>query len=658
MKKHLPEIPEDPSTASSSSIPGNGSLLFNVFNYDLRMMKVKMNSEPRITPVSDRLLNYDSGMMEEDVAPSNTVAPLSEDSFLDENISFAKRTRREEFLHSPCANVSKCPLLFNVFNYNVSMMKEKEGLMKENYKPRTNKENVDPQQQIPAQKTTPQTGKCFSPWTPLSNVSNETRKRFSPRTPLSNVSNETTKRFSPRTPLCNVSNETTKRFSPRTPLSNVSTICDSSSCLEKEIWELNRPKKRLDTPLCTRTSIFHSNIKECTLGQNRGLLNTAQTLDFDMGTDIAQSHRTIDEIDYSRIVGFDVQEPDFYSDEEDMEDVNSWSYDHERKGGKDAVPIEYASLGAPNVQCDKCQACMWKDERTNKNVKRGRPEFSLCCAKGQIQLPKEKPTPSYLWQLYNDSKKGPRFKEGIRLYNSLFAFTSTGGRVDHSINCGGAPYVYRLNGQNHHLFGSLIPDDGQDPKFCQLYIYDTENEVKNRMKWINVRDGKTVHAEIVEALMKMLDEKNELVKEFRTQRDRFKEGEVTDLEITLKVSRADDGRENHVGPSDEIAGIMVGDLDDNCGFRDIVIHSYEDGLQRISDIHPKLMALQYPLLFPHGDDGFHVHLSYGSAGNKSSRKRALISQKEYYSYKFQVRRNEGMTPRLGGRLFQQYMADL
>ncbi|KAK1380383.1 hypothetical protein POM88_027127 [Heracleum sosnowskyi] len=498
---HLPEIHEDPSTASSSSIPGNGSLLLNVFNYDLRMIKLKLNSEPRITPVSERLLNYDSGMMEEDVAPSNTIAPLFEESFLDENISFAKRTTREEFLHSPCANVSKCPLLFNVFNYDVSMMKEKEGLMKENYKPWINKENVDPQPQISAQKTTPQTGKCFSPRTPLSNVSNETRKRFS----------------------------------PRTPLSNVSTICDSSSCLQKEKWELNRPKKRLDTPLSTLTSIFDSNIKECTLGQNRSLLNTAQTLDFDMGRDFAQSDRTIDEIDYSRIVGFDVQEPDFYSDEEDVKDLNSWSYDNERKAGKDAVPIEYASLGAPNVQCDKCQACMWKEERTNKNVKRGRPEFSLCCAKGQIQLPKEKPTSSYLWQLYNDSKKGPRLKEGIRLYNSFFAFTSTGGRVDHSINCGGEPYIYRLNGQNHHLFGSLIPDDGQDPKFCQLYIYDTENEVRNRMKWINVHDGQTVHAEIVEGLMKMLDEKNELVKEFRTQRDRFKEGEVIDLEITLKL---------------------------------------------------------------------------------------------------------------------------
>lgn len=285
---------------------------------------------------------------------------------------------------------------------------------------------------------------------------------------------------------------------------------------------------------------------------------------------------------------------------------------------------------------------MWKEERTNKNVTKGMPEFSLCCAKGQIQLPKEKPTPSYLWELLNDPTKGTKFKDGIRLYNSLFAFTSTGGRVDHSINCGGAPYIYRLNGQNHHLFGSLIPDDGKDPKFCQLYIYDTENEVSNRMKWINVHDGQVVHAEIVEGLMKMLDETNDLVKEFRTHRDRFEEKEVTELKITLKISRVESGRENHITPADDVAAIMAGDLEANYGYRDIVIHSHEEGLQRISDIHPKLMALQYPLLFPHGDDGFHINLCFGSSEKKSRKKRSLISQKDYYSYKFMVRLNEGI----------------
>ena len=289
-----------------------------------------------------------------------------------------------------------------------------------------------------------------------------------------------------------------------------------------------------------------------------------------------------------------------------------------------------------------CEAFMWKEERVNKYSTKGKPEFSICCGKGQIELPKEKPTPSYMWQLYDDKTKGAKFKDSIRVYNSLFAFTSTGGRVDHSINCGGAPYIYRLNGQNHHMFGSLIPDDGQPPKFCQLYIYDTANETNNRLRWINVRDGKEVHAEIIDGLTKMLDECNELVHEFRTQRDRFEQDKVTELEITLKISRADDGRENHIVPADDLAGIMVGDLDANCGTRDIIIHTHEDKLQRISDIHPKIMALQYPLLFPHGDDGFHVNLQYGRAGKKKTRKRELMSMKEYYSYRFQVRHNQGL----------------
>lgn len=189
--------------------------------------------------------------------------------------------------------------------------------------------------------------------------------------------------------------------------------------------------------------------------------------------------------------------------------------------------------------------------------------LSYHCVVGLIQLPKEKPTPSYLWQLYNNKNIGLKFKDVIRIYNSLFALTSTGGRVEHSINYGEAPYIYRLNGINHHLFGSLIPDDGSDPKFCQLYIYDTSNEVANKMKWINVNDGQAVHAQIVEGLITMLDDTNELVKEFRSHRDRFEQDKVQELEITLKISRAESGRENHVTPADDVAGILAGDLEDN-----------------------------------------------------------------------------------------------
>ncbi|KAK1387754.1 hypothetical protein POM88_015932 [Heracleum sosnowskyi] len=44
--------------------------------------------------------------------------------------------------------------------------------------------------------------------------------------------------------------------------------------------------------------------------------------------------------------------------------------------------------------------------------------------------------------------------------------------------------------------------------------------------------------------------------------------------------------------------------------------------------------------------------------DKSGKKREFISMKEYYSYKFQFRTDEAITPCLGGRLYQQYIFDV
>ncbi|KAM0064708.1 hypothetical protein Hdeb2414_s0003g00106251 [Helianthus debilis subsp. tardiflorus] len=41
-------------------------------------------------------------------------------------------------------------------------------------------------------------------------------------------------------------------------------------------------------------------------------------------------------------------------------------------------------------------------------------------------------------------------------------------------------FIYRISGQNYHCMGSLKPPDGNEAKFCQLYIHDTENEITNK----------------------------------------------------------------------------------------------------------------------------------------------------------------------------------
>jgi len=61
----------------------------------------------------------------------------------------------------------------------------------------------------------------------------------------------------------------------------------------------------------------------------------------------------------------------------------------------------------------------------------------------------------------------------------MFAFTSPGAKIDNKYNNGGGPPNLRIQGQSCHRIGSLLPPIGQQPKFAQLYIYDTENEIHN-----------------------------------------------------------------------------------------------------------------------------------------------------------------------------------
>lgn len=89
----------------------------------------------------------------------------------------------------------------------------------------------------------------------------------------------------------------------------------------------------------------------------------------------------------------------------------------------------------------------------------------------------------------------------------MFCFTSLGAQVDRSINVGGAPYVFKINGVVYHRIGSLFPVEGAIPKFVQLYMVDSADEVDCRL---NVFDGEETASlepdpEIVSSLINMLN---------------------------------------------------------------------------------------------------------------------------------------------------------
>nr|GEU66377.1 helicase [Tanacetum cinerariifolium] len=123
--------------------------------------------------------------------------------------------------------------------------------------------------------------------------------------------------------------------------------------------------------------------------------------------------------------------------------------------------VSYYSLGPPSYESSHCHASMWYEERSNKARKAVNPSFSLCYQNSKVRLSKFKPTPQPLHNLlnYNGPATG-RFRDQIRVYNSMFSFISFGARIDHSINISRGLYTFRINGQNYHIIGSLLLKEG------------------------------------------------------------------------------------------------------------------------------------------------------------------------------------------------------
>ncbi|XP_071726944.1 uncharacterized protein [Rutidosis leptorrhynchoides] len=69
------------------------------------------------------------------------------------------------------------------------------------------------------------------------------------------------------------------------------------------------------------------------------------------------------------------------------------------------------------------------------------------------------------------------------------------------------------------------------------------------------------------------------------------------------------------------------------------------------------MALQYPLLFPYGETGYHEEIPYHTNSGKRQTTRSHVTMREYYCYRIQQRESEATTILRGGRLFQQYLVD-
>lgn len=164
--------------------------------------------------------------------------------------------------------------------------------------------------------------------------------------------------------------------------------------------------------------------------------------------------------------------------------------------------------------------------------------------------------------------------------------------------------------------------------------------------------------QIIELIIKMLDEVNPYVSQFRSARERFQMDPKSTFHMRIVSSREKDGRTYDRPTASEVAALIPGDFNMEMDKRDIVLQEkHSKRLKRISEIHPSYLALQYPLIFTYGEDGFRLGIKKGQTAATEKLKRENISMRQWFAYRLQERENECHTLLHSKRLFQQFLVD-
>lgn len=180
--------------------------------------------------------------------------------------------------------------------------------------------------------------------------------------------------------------------------------------------------------------------------------------------------------------------------------------------------------------------------------------------------------------------------------------------------------TFKVQGQIYHRIGSLLPALGQAPSFLQIYFMGNENEEVNRRHQLIPGANR----EIVTSLQRILHQYNALVEIFRYALDQMpNDGEQYEVRIRADMVPAGQHARRYNAPTtNEVAIVMVGD---QAAGRDIVIQQRDTQLRRIAETHRSYDALQYPLLFCRGEDGYNFTVKQINPNNdRPTSKKACI----------------------------------
>lgn len=296
------------------------------------------------------------------------------------------------------------------------------------------------------------------------------------------------------------------------------------------------------------------------------------------------------------------------------------------------------AIGNMSQKCQWCNALKWKDETPG-----------LCCGSGKVQLnslskPPE-PLHSLLMDLHPDHK---HFMANVRKYNNCFQMSSFGGK---QVGGDGFTPTFKVQGQVYHLAGSLLPEPGKAAQFLQIYFVGEDEREAN----LRLANYPHLKPNIVKQLQKLLHEVNPYIRDLKCVIDKVPASCDT-FKVVIHAEKNPQGahRGRYNSPAvNEVALVL---LDQQFEQRDIILESRSSQLQRISEFHRSYDALQYPLMFSHGEDGYSIGISQRDPNTKLPLKKT-VSAASFYSYHIMIREGEENYLLYFGALFSQYIVD-
>ena len=298
------------------------------------------------------------------------------------------------------------------------------------------------------------------------------------------------------------------------------------------------------------------------------------------------------------------------------------------------------TIGSMDDTCDFCKAKKFKKETA-----------SLCCNSGKVDLPIFPPPPKLIQNLLTaKTVEAKLFRDNSRSFNNGLALSSI--IVNERRFASGYNPSVIYEGKVTQLYGPLLPNEGEEPRFAQLYVHDPSTEHTMRIRNMSLPTSLSkkqidIIVKTVQKLQILLREVNPFVKDFLHICE-IPDEDLKHGKIVLACNKADLPKDAHERRYNQQTSLSEVSILTNSVPRDLILRKRGGGLQQIYDLHPDAQPLHFVLLFPYGTPGYSEFVKH-----KNSTKR--VSPREFFAYHLNMRNLAADFLFRFCRLFQEYI---